>query len=230
MHITYEPIDREETPLGCLSLHRYEGSDGSSGYEIRIDDNFLMATHGALGERVMVRVACERLAVGAVPRRVLVGGLGAGHTLRAVLDWPGVERVQVLEIGAKVLEWNRRYFGAINGQAVDDPRVEVIQGDVAPFIAAHPGSFDLVLLDVDNGPGWLAAAGNAGLYADEGLVTCVESLNPGGVLAIWSPNANPAFESALGRVFPGWERVASCSVDPEAGPTDHIYLVRRPAC
>jgi spermidine synthase len=224
MHLDYELIDRDPTPLGELSLYRYRNADGDSGYEIRIDDNFLMASHGALGEVVMVQAAAQRLPKDMRDLSVLVGGLGAGHTLRAVLDRPGVAQVTVAEIGAKVADWNRLYFADTNGHAVDDPRVRVVVGDVAALIARSPHAFDLMLLDVDNGPDWLATQGNAALYTPEGLTRCKQALTSRGVLAIWSPGPNPLFETALKQVFADWQALRSVDLDPQAGPTDVVYL------
>ena len=59
--IHYEDIDRETTPLGTLSLHRYQAETRESGYEIRIEDKFLMATHRAHSEVAMAPMAYDRL-------------------------------------------------------------------------------------------------------------------------------------------------------------------------
>jgi spermidine synthase len=47
-------------------------------------------------------------------------------------------------------------------------------------------SLDLVLLDVDNGPGYLVYDDNASLYRTEFLKTCHDRTRPGGVVAVWS--------------------------------------------
>jgi len=144
----YEDVDAEDTPLGRLTLRRYHAETGEVGYEVRIDGHFLMASHGAHSEQAMAALARERLAGEPRPLTVLVGGLGAGHTLRAALDLPDVERVVVVEIGARVVDWNRRYFAEVNGDAVSDPRVAVQVGDLADHVRATAGGVDLMLLDV----------------------------------------------------------------------------------
>jgi spermidine synthase len=59
-------------------------------------------------------------------------------------------------------------------------------GDVADALReAPPASLDAVLLDVDNGPGFLVAPANARLYDDGGLAAAAAALAPGGVLAVW---------------------------------------------
>jgi spermidine synthase len=227
--IVYTEVDRERTPLGTLVLERYDAEDGQRGYQISIDGSFLMASHGAHSERVMAPLAHERLEVmgGLAPRdplRVLVGGLGAGHTLAEALRLPGVGRVVVAEIGAKVVEWNRRYFAEANGGAVDDPRVEVRIADLADVVRESDAAYDLMLLDVDNGPGWLAAEKNAGLYEIEGIRDCHRALRPGGVLAVWSPSRNPVFFASLREVFPGVEEVDTLPYARVLGePADVVY-------
>lgn len=231
MRIAYREVERETTPLGELSLHRYEGENGEVGYEVRIDDRFLMASHGAHSERAMAELAYERLgekrrAAGGI--RVLVGGLGAGHTLRAALDLPGIERVDVVEIGGRVVEWNRRYFGEVNDHAVDDPRTHVHVGDLAAFLENAEPVFDLMLLDVDNGPGILAAPGNARLYEAWGLSACRDALRSGGILAIWSPTFNPTLEAEMRNAFGAAEAVDTSDLGrPVHEPGDVIYLAAR---
>ncbi len=229
MEIDSLEVDHEHTRFGRLSLHRYRTDDGIEGYELRIGDRFLMASHGCHSEREMARLAWSRLGVRRTGLRVLVGGLGAGHTLRAALDLPGVEQVVVAEIGAKVVAWNRRYFADSNGHALDDPRVTVRVADVLEFVASSPDSFDLVLLDVDNGPGWLASPSNAALYETDGLRECRRSLSHGGALAIWSPQRNPRLENALHSVFGSFDAEDTTPLArTESEPPAVIYLATRP--
>jgi len=221
MDIEYRDVDRDATPLGVLTLRHYRASTGEEGYEILIDGAFLMASHGSHAERAMAGLAHARLGSGPGSLTVLVGGLGAGHTLRAALDLANVNRVMVAEIGAKVVDWNRRFFAEANGHAVEDPRTEIRIADLADVIGANPETFDLMLLDVDNGPGWLAAPGNAGLYTTNGVTACRRALRPEGVLAIWSPQPNVEFENTLKEVFP--TVVVEITSTPDE-PASTIYI------
>jgi spermidine synthase len=223
MDIRYEEVDREMTPFGELVLRRYRAETGEEGYEILLDGEFLMASHGSHAERAMADLGHRRLDQSNGDLSALVGGLGAGHTLRATLDLPHIARVVVAEIGAKVEDWNRRHFAEANGRAVDDPRVEIRIADLADVIEECPSEFDLMLLDVDNGPGWLAAPENADLYTTGGLRLCRRSLKPGGVLAVWSPKPNPSFEATLREVFPSVD--VEITTDPSEPPST-IYLAR----
>lgn len=225
MQIEYTEIDQEMTPLGLLVLRRYEAETGEIGYEILLDGGFLMASHGAHSEAAMANLAYQRLDYPRNGLRILVGGLGAGHTLRAALNLPGVEHVTVAEIGQKVVEWNRRYFSVVNGGAVNDPRVAIRIAPAQQVLEENQQAFDLLLLDVDNGPGWLAAPANAPLYESAGLRSAQAALRPGGVMAVWSPQPNPLFEQALAQVFPGFERIDTAALGRPLGePGDTIYL------
>jgi len=225
MNITSTEIDHEDTPIGRLTLREYHAETGDSGHEILVDGAFLMASHGSHSERAMADAAHGLLSREPRDLSVLVGGLGAGHTLRAVLDLPHVARVEVVEIGHKVVDWNRRYFTEFNGGAVDDPRVRIHIEDVADLVARSDGAFDLILLDVDNGPGWLAAPSNARLYQPGGLASCRNALRPGGVLAIWSPHQNAELEQALETSFEIWTVSDTTHLGRAADePPSAIYL------
>ena len=58
-----------------------------------------------------------------------------------------------------------------------------------------------MLLDVDNGPGYLVHAANAALYQVPGLSAAHEALRPGGALVVWSADEAPALAAALREVF-----------------------------
>ena len=234
MRIEFEQLDAEQTPIGKLTLHRYVAETGQQGYEIRVDDNFLMASHGARGERAMASLAHARLKAPDHWSRpsdgwtVLVGGLGAGHTVRAVLDLERVAAVVVVEISAKVVEWNRRYFFEANGRALNDPRVTLRIAQLGEELAREVERFDLLLLDVDNGPGWLASQANARLYEPAGVRDCLTALAPGGVLAVWSPEPNPLFRATLEQVFGEIEQISTeLFARAEDGPADVVYLAQR---
>lgn len=225
MKLELTTLDRETTPLGELVLQRYDAPDGQSGYQVSIDGRFLMAAHGCSSERAMASVAHSRLTKSTQDLHVLVGGLGAGHTLRAALDLDDCAKVTVVEIGAKVVHWNRRYFAEFNDHAVDDPRVEVVVEDLADVIAICDARYDLMLLDVDNGPGFLAADGNAGLYSADGVRKCRDALSVGGVLAVWSPCRNPGFFATMRAVFDNAEEVDTTAIGREVREiNDFIYL------
>ena len=80
------------------------------------------------------------------PRRVLVVGGGDGGTAREVLRHPEVERVTVCEIDGEVIRVSREYLPAL-ASSFDDPRVEIREADGARFVAEHPDTFDVIIVD-----------------------------------------------------------------------------------
>jgi spermidine synthase len=134
--------------------------------------------------------AFGRLVVDIAPRpeRVLVGGLGFGATVRGVLEVVSASaRVTVVEKFAAVERLVRGELAGIAGEPLKDERVSVTLGDVGEVIAgAGQGAFDVILLDVDNGPEWATLRENSRLYTRAGLVRASAALSAGGALAVWS--------------------------------------------
>jgi spermidine synthase len=133
-------------------------------------------------------------------RDVLVGGLGLGFTARAVLSrLPAEGRMEIAEYVPDLVSWNREHVGALAAHPLDDARTSVFVGDVRGRLAMASRAFDLVLLDVDNGPTVVAHDANASLYDDAGTRLCFEALRPGGVLAVWSSGPHPPYLKTLQR-------------------------------
>ena len=169
--------------------------------ELVVDGVFAMDTVDVSTEVELAALALARLpAAGSCAPRltVLVGGLGLGFTTRHVLADRRVGRVVVAELHPVLVDWVRAGLVPDAAGLLGDPRVEVVVGDVRSAVAAAPPStFDAVLLDVDNGPGFLVHPANATLYAAPFLATVASRLRAGGVLAVWSADPAPALRAAL---------------------------------
>ena len=135
------------------------------------------------------------------PRRVLVGGLGLGYTLREILADHRVESVAVAELEPAIPAWMRA--GVLPGaDLLADARVDLQVADVREVVeGAEAGSLDAILLDVDNGPGYLVHPENAGLYETPFLRTCLDALALGGQLCVWSMAEAPDLEAAMRELF-----------------------------
>ena len=185
---------RAATPDGRpLTLHERDGA-----FLIRIDGVELMSTRQHHSEERLAEAACEH--VRSVPAaQVLVGGLGMGFTLRAALAILRLDaRVTVAELVPAVIEWNRDPAFGLGADALADPRVEVVAGDVAEVLARRRG-WHAVILDVDNGADGLTTAGNDRLYSAGGLAAAKAALAAGGCLAVWSAADDPAFVRRMER-------------------------------
>lgn len=177
--------------------------DGTEFVLARRDDEWVVRAGGMLlmssrmhdSEEELAALALARVAQ---PRSVLVGGLGLGYTLRAVLDRAAQQtRVTVAELVPAVVEWNRTHVRALARDPLGDPRAEVVVEDVFDVIARAQRAYDVILLDVDNGPVGLSQARNQRLYSYRGVRRCLVALRPGGVLAVWSAGPNARFERRL---------------------------------
>jgi spermidine synthase len=188
-------LDEALTPDGkSLSLHEHDGE-----YMIRVDGVPLMSTRQHASEERLAEVACGHLR-GVPHARVLIGGLGFGFTLQAVLGaLAGTAGVVVAELLGPVIAWNRNPAYGLAAEWMADPRVTVLQQDVVETIRAAHGSFDSIVLDVDNGPAALSTEGNASLYDSAGLRSARVALRPGGCLAVWSVAPDAAFEKLMAR-------------------------------
>ena len=70
--------------------------------------------------------------------------------------------------------------------SLDDPRVNILEGDVFDVIRSSPRTFDAILLDVDNGPEGLTRKANDALYdfsrIESGLGGAAAARCPGGLV------------------------------------------------
>ena len=190
---TRQLIDTASVPEGG-ELRLFQRGDD---YIIALAGNELMNSRMSGSEEALATMTCARLRdVGAA--RLLVGGYGMGFTLRAALAVLGADaKVVVAELVPEIIDWARGPMSALTADCLDDPRVEIVIGDVAAAIAATGQPFDAILLDVDNGPDGLTRPANDRIYSPAGLASARSALRPGGVLAIWSAAPDPGFTRRL---------------------------------
>ena len=102
--------------------------------------------------------------------KILIGGLGMGYTLSAALN--GLcpkSSVVVAELIPDVVSWNEEFLGNLAGNPLSDARTTVKTRDVLDLIKQVSVTWDLFLLDVDNGPVGLIRKTKNRLYSPEGL-------------------------------------------------------------
>jgi spermidine synthase len=216
-------IDRVETPDGVLELRRR----GDDDFMMSVDGRVLMTSAARRSEEALGEAVREPLAALAVPR-VLIAGLGLGHTLRSALDaLPGSAVVHVAELNPVVVRWCRGELSALTGGAASDPRVEIEVTDVSGVIAkaaAKGKAFDAILLDLYVGPTGKISA-NDPFYGPRALENARAALSSGGLLGIWSEARSETFERALAKA--GFQ-VSQQRVG-RGGRRHCIYLATRPS-
>ncbi len=190
----WQLLGRAQTPGGGAELVLYRRG---SEFSIKADNWELMNSHTYGSEEAMANLGCQNLATH--PKaRVLIGGLGMGFSVRTALDILGKNaQVVVAELVPAVIEWNRGVLAHLADHPLDDGRVELHEADVIQLIKTAEGSYDAIMLDVDNGPEAIVRKGNDWLYGDSGLATTYAALRSGGKLAIWSAGPQPAFVRRL---------------------------------
>jgi len=210
-------LDRLATRRGELALRR-------SGTEFEIISNgvFLMDTRDGRSERLMVTAALA--CCPAAAPEVLICGLGVGFALAEAVGQASVARVDVVEISAEIIRWHATHLRHLAALAWDDSRVHVVNADVVAWLARPRGPYDVICVDIDNGPEWTVWDANRALYGDEGLRRVRDSLRPGGVVSVWSAAEAPAFEDRLRCHFTS---VHMRRVPVSRGQPDVVYLAKR---
>jgi len=187
---------------------RVDGSQAPDGTTIELyqrDAEFSLRADGRvlMGSRTQgSEVQLAELAIAAMPGiqkpQILVGGLGFGYTLRAVLEHaPAAATVHVIELMPSVIAFNQGVLGPLADFPLKDSRVRVTKGDVVQHLKSTRERYDAILMDVDNGPQSFTQASNEWLYRQVGLVRIRKVLNPGGILSVWSVGQDDAFTGQL---------------------------------
>ena len=197
--VEYVELARAETERGELVLRLRQDADGPAFLELRANGVFVMDTAEVTSEEALAAAALDLVEE---PRQVLVGGLGLGFTMHRVLADPRVERCTVVEIEEALVGWMRDGTIGHGPTMLADERARPVVADVSVALAeGPPASYDLVLLDVDNGPHFLVHDSNARIYEPDFLAEARRILRPGGALAIWSMDDAPALQETMAAVF-----------------------------
>jgi len=199
--VTYRELARAESPRGEVVLRERTDEDaaGPAVLELRVNGVFVMDSRETTTEQALAAAALSHVDE---PRSVVVAGLGLGYTVRAVLTDQRVERVAVVEVEEALVGWMRDGTVPHGPSFLADERVAVVVADVRQAVAeAGPATYDLVLLDVDNGPGFLVHEANAEVYEAPFLRAVHALLRPGGAVAVWSAAQAPGLRESLSTVF-----------------------------
>ncbi len=195
-HLATAAIPGEGIPGEGHSLKLMRRGDE---YSIMIGGNELMNSRRGGSEEAMARLAADRIG-GRRRARVLIGGLGLGFTLRAALQAFGADAIiENAELVPEVVDWARGPLAPVFGDCLADLRVTIIVDDIVAVIARATGSYDAILLDVDNGPTGLTRPENDRLYGTHGLAAIHRALKPRGVLIVWSASPDQRFTPMLRR-------------------------------
>lgn len=182
------------TPEGqTMELHQHDGD-----FFISVNGQQLMTSFSHGSEEELGRMAVQPFR-GARQPVVLVGGLGLGYTLKAVLESLPQSKAQVVvsEILPEIVDWNKEHMDVLHPNLLNDGRVSVKIQPVQQLIKEANETYHSILLDVDNGPSAFSGKENNELYSSQGLARLHSALKSGGLLSIWSAYSDPQFTKRL---------------------------------
>ena len=151
------------------------------------------------------------------PRHILMVGLGGGSLVKFCHRHLPQSRITVLEISAEVIALREQFH-----VPPDDARLRIVHADAADYIAAAPGSADVILVDGFDAAGMPQALGSASFYG-----ACRRALRDGGVLVANLLSYDPQYAALQARVeaaFGG--RV--CQFEGIAGNNHILFALRVP--
>lgn len=206
-----EELDHRETDRGELILRRRKLPMGKNEivYEVILNGEFLMSSLFHASEDALANLAIERLAGRGKDLRILVGGLGLGHTAAAALDHPEVTSLQVIDVFPELIDWHRRGLVPLGSRLSGDARCRLIEADFFAGIAGNgfdpktpDNRFDAILLDIDHTPSHWLHPDHATFYEPAGLRALHRHLTADGLFALWADGKpDPAFVDRLNEVF-----------------------------
>ena len=195
MALPWKVLDQFVTETeGILELRQR----GKGDFLITLGPQVLMNSKAQRSEMALGILGCKGLGKHPQPR-VLVGGLGMGITLRAVLDQlPATAGVVVAELNPVIHQWCLGPLAELTRGAADDPRVEIEIGDVARVIkTSAKNQYDAIILDLYRGPGPQTDRLKDPIYGSRAITHTFAALKPGGTLAVWGENPDSGFEKRL---------------------------------
>lgn len=226
----YVKLAEAQMPTGVLfSLHKHDGH-----FYLKNDRLDLMSTALTYSEQLLAEKGCAKLfaAHGKRPAhpKVLIGGLGMGFTLKRTLELIGKPAtVEVAELIEEIVDWNRTFLVEHNGPLLDDERTKIYQGDLFDCLnePGKEGTYDAILLDIDDAPDMLITPGNSRLYTPNFLAKLHKALTPTGCVAYWLAEPTPSFEKSLIKAGFRVEAIPAKPHEKSKRPRHCIYVAHQ---
>ena len=214
----------------CWSVSSRGGESSScAGQAPEFDHQQRRVPHGHQGRPVRTAHGHGDLAhCPAATPKILICGLGVGFALAEAVSQARVAQVDVVEISAEIIGWHGTHLRHLAAPAWEDGRVHVINADMVAWLARQQGPYDVICLDIDNGPEWTVWEANQALYGDEGLRRVRDSLRPGRRdLGVERGGSARLRGERLQHHFSG---VHAYRVPVSRGQPDVVYLAKRVRC
>lgn len=179
-------VRREErqTLHGLVAVSERPGPGGAPLRRLQVGKHFRMGGAAGFGEQRMGQV-CSLLSHASGPEgpipKALYLGLGTGSTMGGALAVPHAS-AEGVELVPEIVELLPQ-FADINHDLAKRPEAALHAADARRYLAAAPGTYDLVVADLFH-PG---QAGASALFAREHFAAARDHLRPGGLMCQWLP-------------------------------------------
>lgn len=210
------PLESAQDGETLLELYAKDGI-----FMIRANGLELMNGLSHESETAFGHLAAE-FAPNAAPN-ILIAGLGLGYTLAAAVEALGPRgTITVAEFSPAVIDWFERHVRA-SVLPVLPKNVVICETDAIAHLRSG-ACYDLILLDIDNGPEPLVRPSNAKLYDRDGLDLLRRALTDQGRVLLWSGFASESFEATARETgFSVARRVIANGPRPDLD--HHIYVL-----
>ncbi len=172
-----ELLYKTSSPYGLVTVREEEWTEGGQNRIMAIGERDQCQSKASESEQ---RLALSTLSSFKESARVLHIGLGCGFTLQKILEF-NPELIDVVEINRVVPSIADQWFGELNGQALDDSRVNLIVDDGAEVVRRGEDKYDVIIIDIENP----TIVHSSPLYTLEYFRYAERILKPGGRLALW---------------------------------------------
>ena len=135
-------IYRESSPY-----QRVVVTSGRAGVRLFLNGN--LQFHSRDEYRYHEALVHPAMAAQGAPRQVLVLGGGDGMALREILKVPSVEQVTLVELDPHMTQLfsTAPMLTALNGNALNSPKVRIVNEDAFGWLERNPGHFDVIVVD-----------------------------------------------------------------------------------
>ncbi len=206
---SFARFDREllfyrESVEGTLIVGQDRGTKTDSKYTYVNNSAVIGSTYDAV--KVVKMVGHFPFLLGLDCRDVLVIGFGVGVTTSAIASHEEVESIECVELMEDLKE-AAVYYGDLNRNVVDDPRLTIVSGDGRHFLQQASKKYDLISCDPTH-----PILGSGNLYTRDYFALCRERLNPGGMVSQYLPLHKLRREELLGIIATFHSEFPNCSV------------------
>jgi spermidine synthase len=193
-----EIVAVRETRLNTLMYMRTSRFGRPYHYQL-FTDGLSMSGTNAYSKRYMKAFVYLPAALHPKLESALLISFGVGSTAKALADLSSLERIDVVDVSADILEMSSLVFAPGERYPLDDPRVRVHIEDGRFFLATTPERFDLITGE----PPPPKLPGVVNLYTREYFQLLRSRLNDGGFASYWLPvhNLSQSDAKAIVRAF-----------------------------